>query len=495
MGAIELPVVKHTDLEKYLQTTDRQQLASVYLVCGEAFLCKSAFDVLLKALLPESERSLNYEVFDGTDEVIGAALERVNTYALVPGTKVVAIRDARLFYSRQDDGRILTKIQSAYKEGNLKRAARLFTGLLALLNLTYDDVTAGTRAKTLGLKAHRIDDGEWLDRIIAYCRDHNLVVPAGQDGPGMMQAAVEKGFPQGHHLILTTDVFDRRRSLYKSIQSHGIVIDCSVPKGTRQADKAAQEAVLANAAQATLKQHRKRIEREAYQALYEMTGFDLSVFVGNLQKLIDYVGDRPEITVNDVEVIVRRTKTDPIYAFTNALADRSTANALFFLDSLMSDNIHPLQILAAMTNQVRKLMVAKDFEQGPNGREWHAGITFRQFQQRIIPAIQAHDRQLQAHLDAWEQDLQGTHAAESGNRAKKQSKQPKVQGDLLLAKNPKNAYPVYQTLLKAANFSMPELTAAMDRLRHTDLVLKTTGQNAKIVIEQAVMHICGYGRI
>ncbi len=490
-----MSIVKHTELSKYIEQTHREQLAPVYLICGEAYLCKAAFDTLLKALLPESTHSPNYEAFDGGDDVIGDVLERLNTYALLPGTKVVALRDARLFYSRQNDRLILEKVRAAFKEGHLKKAAKLFTGLLALLNLSFDDVAPGTCVKALKLDAQSVNDGDWLDRVIAFCRDNNIMVPTGQDAPSLMQAALEKGFPSNHHLVLTTDVFDRRRSLYKSIQGKGVIIDCSVPKGSRQADKRAQETVLNNTMQAILKQHRKRIAREAYQVLHEMTGFDLTTFTGNLQKLIDYVGERQEITVEDVEAVARRTKTDPIYAFTNALADRSTANALFFLDSLLADNLHPLQILAAMTNQVRKLLIAKDFEQGPNGREWHAGITYRQFQQRVIPAIQAHDRDLQAHLEAWEQDLKTTGRAGDGSAKKpRPAGRRQVPSDLMLAKNPKNAYPIYQTLLKAANFSMAELLAALDRLSQTDLALKTTGQNAKIVLEDTILAVCGFGR-
>ena len=490
-----MPIVKHTELSKYIEQTDRGHLAPVYLICGEAYLCKSAFDTLLKALLPDATRSLNYESFDGGDDVLGDVLERINTYSLLPGTKVVAVRDARLFYSRQDDRRILEKVRAAFQEGHLRKAAKLFAGLLALLNLSFDDVAPETRVKTLKLDPQSGHNGEWIDGIIAYCRDNNVIIPTGQDGPSLMQAALEKGFPAHHHLVLTTDVFDRRRSLYKSIQEKGVIIDCSVPKGSRQADKMAQETVLNNTMQAILKQHRKKIEREAYQLLHEMTGFDLTTFSGNLQKLIDYVGERQEITVKDVESVTRRTKTDPIYAFTNALADRSTANALFFLESLLAENLHPLQILAAMTNQVRKLLIAKDFEQGPNGHEWHAGITYRQFQQRVIPAIQAHDRVLQAHLEAWEQDLKNKTRTEAGGAKKKKPAGPqKTQSDLMLAKNPKNAYPIYQTLLKAANFSLAELCAALDRLSQTDLALKTTGQNPKIMLEEAILEICGFGR-
>ncbi len=490
-----MSIVKHTELSKYIEQTDRKELAPVYLICGDAYLCKSAFDTLLAALLPESKRSLNYESFDGGDDVMGDVLERINTYSLLPGTKVVALRDARLFYSRQNDSRILEKVRAAFKEGQLKKAAKIFTGLLALLNLSFDDVAPATRAKALKLDVHHMNDGDWLDLVMDYCHDNNVTIPTGQDGPSLMQAALEKGFPPNHHLVLTTDVFDRRRNLYKSIQEKGVIVDCSVPKGSRQADKMAQETVLKNTMQAILKQNGKRIEREAYQVLHEMTGFDLTTFTSNLQKLIDFVGERQEVTVEDVEAVARRTKTDPIYAFTNALADRSTANALFFLESLLADDLHPLQILAAMTNQVRKLLIAKDFEQGPHGREWHAGTTYRQFQQRIIPAIQAHDRDIQAHIEAWEQDLKKTTRAEGSVAEKKRpSGKKKTQSDLILAKNPKNAYPIYQTLLKAANFTLAELLAALDRLSKADLTLKTTGQNAKIVLEEVILEICGFGR-
>jgi DNA polymerase-3 subunit delta len=489
-----LPVVKHTELKKYLQQTDRQQLAPVYLICGEAYLCKSAFDTLLSALLPKSQRSLNYESFDGVDDVIGDVLASVNTYSLLPGTKVVALRDARLFYTRQDDQRILKKVRAAYNEGHLRKAAKLFTGLLGLLHLSFDDVAPAARTQALKLDGQQAGEDDWLDPVIAFCGDNNLSIPTGQDGPSLMQAALEKGFPDQHHLVLTTDVFDRRRSLYKSIQEKGVVIDCSVPKGSRQADKSVQETILNNTMQTILKQHAKRIEREAYQLLHDMTGFDLATFTDNLQKLINYVGTRKEITVPDVEALVRRTKTDPIYAFTNALADRSTINALFFLDSLLTDNMHPLQILAAMTNQIRKLLIAKDFEQSANGREWHAGISFGQFQQHIVPAVQAHDRLIKTHLAAWEPDLANSDGAGNGTVKKKKQRLKKKSNtgdDLLLAKNPKNAYPIYQTLLKAANFSLGELLKAFEHLSQTDLTLKTTVQNPKTVLEEMVLAICG----
>ena len=77
--------------------------------------------------------------------------------------------------------------------------------------------------------------------------------------------------------------------------------------------------------------------------LHEMTGFDLRTFSGNLEKLVDYVGARQEITAADVEAVLNRTRQDPIYELTGALADRNPEQALFFLDSLLADGMFSLQ--------------------------------------------------------------------------------------------------------------------------------------------------------
>ena len=72
--------------------------------------------------------------------------------------------------------------------------------------------------------------------------------------------------------------------------------------------------------------------------MLEMTGFDLRTFSSNLDKLISYVGDRTEISIDDVETVLQRTKKDPLYELTNAVSERNAPQAIFFLDSLLSDN-------------------------------------------------------------------------------------------------------------------------------------------------------------
>ena len=55
--------------------------------------------------------------------------------------------------------------------------------------------------------------------------------------------------------------------------------------------------------------------------------------------------------------------------------------------------------------------------------------------------------------------------------------------DLVLAKNPKSPFPVYQTLKKSERFSLEELKTAVINLSETDKRMKSTGQDPRILLE------------
>ncbi|MGD9301189.1 MAG: DNA polymerase III subunit delta, partial [Desulfobacterales bacterium] len=92
-----MPIISYKDLGKYLEDRSSDPFLPVYLIYGEEFLVQGAFDELLNALIPASRRSLNFDPLDGTQANIHEVIERVNTFSLLPGTKVIALRDARLF--------------------------------------------------------------------------------------------------------------------------------------------------------------------------------------------------------------------------------------------------------------------------------------------------------------------------------------------------------------------------------------------------------------
>jgi DNA polymerase-3 subunit delta len=486
-----MPVISYKELKKHLNSRGEDPFAPVYLIYGEEMLTKSAFDELLGAMVPASERSINYEPLDGAHENIHEVIGRLKTYSLLPGIKVVSLRDSRIFYAGQDKDRLIESAQEAYAEDNIKKAAGHLRSLMSLLNLSYEDLDKSSREKSLGTSSALQADDAWLDEIIAYCRDNSLPVPAAADDGRTLQLAVEKGFPPNNHLIITTDMADKRRALFKTLSNNGMVIDCSVPKGDRRADRMAQEAVLTEKKNELLKAGKKTMDQEAYLALYEMTGFDLRTFSNNLEKLISYVGDRREITLTDVDTVLKRTKVDPIFELTNALADRQTAASLFFLDSILSSGIHPLQVFSALINQVRKLLLAKDFIESPHGREWQAACPYDYFQSRVIPAMVAYDRELLDHINGWQSLLdKGAAPGSAQSPAKVKKTTPKTATDLQVAKNPKNPYPIYLLLKKTERFSKAELLNAFEILGAAEKNLKTGGQKPKLVLEKVVLDIC-----
>jgi DNA polymerase-3 subunit delta len=484
-----MPEIKYNLLTQYLKDLrddSQKQFSQVYLIFGEELLVKTAYDELLGALLPAANRTANYDPIDGIIENINDVIERVNTFSLMSGAKVVAMRDSRVFYTNQDKGRLLEVSQKAYNEDNLKKAAKYFLSLMGNLNLSYEDVEKSNREKALKLDADMARESEWLDDIIGYCQENSLTIPEPADESVLLQKAIEKGFPQNNHLLITADMVDKRRSLYKTIKEKGIVIDCAVPKGDRRADRMAQEDVLIKKMTEILELNKKEMDKGAYRALVDMTGFDLRTFCGSLEKLIHYVGTRNTITVEDIKSILERTKKDPIYDLTNAIADRQIEKALFFLSSLLAAEFHPLQIFAAIVNQTRRLILAKDFTNSPQAKGWHAGVTFTLFQQNIMPSIVVYDRTMLETLEDWENSGSQTMAADQD----KPEKKIKIKTDLLLARNPKNAYPVYQLLKKSERYSKSELIAAFNHLNEADRQLKISAQNPKFILERLIFRIC-----
>lgn len=488
--------INYKTLEKYLADPEKdgggKPFSPVYLIYGEELLYKTALESLLKRLLPPTQRSLNYEPVEGTNENIHIALERVNTFSLLSGTKVVALLDSQVFYSKKMNAALIENAKEAYDNEDLEKAAGYFLSALQTLDLTLEDMKHETARKTLREHPNVGEDDKWIDQITGYCKDHQLTIPTtGQEGIQILEDAIVKGFPKNNHLIITTEMVDKRKRLFKKINEKGIIVDCSVPRGERRADKIAQEEVLQDRKEAILSPSGKTMGRDAYSALSEMTGFDLRTFSNNLEKLINYVGDRKTITAADVDFALERTKKDPIFELTNAVTDRNAEDALFFLSSLLSENIHPLQAMAAITNAMRKLWAIRSFMESAGGKTWQPNCQYNQFQRTVMPAIQVHDRALLDQLEEWE--TLGTARSEAGGEKAPpggKRKKSRLTTDLLVAKNPNNPYPVYQNFKKAERFTNGHLIDTMGILAGADKRLKSTGQNPKLVLEDTIIKLC-----
>lgn len=473
-----MPEISHKEFDSHLKTLNENDFSPIYLIFGEEMLFKDVFEALLSRLLPEKDRALCYEPFEGMGQSVSEAVSSVNTFSLTGGKKVVALKETSVFQSKKNEADILKKAKKAFDSGDLKKAEKPFLNVLGLCGFTLEDLAKKSVTKKL-VSGSDTDDGRWLDAMATHCRENRLSPPEEKDQASLLIESMEKGFPVNHHLLITTEFVDRRKALFKAMVKHGMVINCSIPKGVRKQDKIEQEKALREASLSILSRSAKTLDPGAFHAICEMTGFDMRAFSNGLEKLVDYIGKRKKITRQDVEALLSKTKNEPVFEFTNALADRKLDMALYFMKSLIADGMHPLQLLSAAVNQMRRLLLAKEVVQDLGSSNWSRITPYNTFTRTTMPLVIDGDKRFKETVAK----LREKANANSGAASKK------VATDLVMAKNPKSPYPVYQTLLKSEKFTREELILALEKLSDADLKLKSTGTDPGLILEKALFDI------
>lgn len=476
--------INYKDVNEYLAGTGEDDFATVYLIYGEEYLYKSVFESLLDRMIPPEKRSFGYEPADSESESLSEVIEKLNTFSLMPGRKVVSLCESKIFFSKNDEAAILSKTKTAADTGDTTKASKFLISLLSVTGLDYTTVLTEKGKKSIKFAETAGDDDQWLKDLVGHCLDQKVKIPESGDSAKILKEAIENGFPDNHHLIITTDLVDKRKSLFNTIKKNGIIINCSVPKGDRKADKDQQNAVLRENTTRILSKTGKQIDPAAYNYLCEMTGFDLRTFTGNLEKLISYSGEKGRISLDDARSLLRRTKQDPVYELSGAVAERNLEKALFYTGNLLKNSIYPLQILATVVNQVRRLLIAKDFIAGlPQGR-WRRGMDYTGFRNTVMPLVKENDSLIKQKIEEREKRFE---APESTGR---KTKKKKASTDIILAKNPNSPYPVYLLIQNSERYTLDELIMALEALKNADRRLKSTGEDARLVLDDTLIQIC-----
>jgi len=452
----------------------------LYLIHGDEYLVKDTFKQLKAKLLPEKKQKTNLTVIEGAIEHIPSAIEQLNTYSLMPGIRIVAINDSQIFYSGQDRSSLLEKGQAAFSENKMKKAASFFLNLLAAEKLSIEEIQPEKIDRTIQMitKEETSQHVQWMSEVSAHCIEQKLSVPDLKNFSEMLTETIEKGFAQRNILIITTDTVQKNRRLYKAIAKHGIVVNCQVPKGFIKADRDQQDKTFRENAQNILAQSGKKMTPDAYTLMRDMLGQGLRNFTVSLEKLIQYVGERNSITRDDVTAVLERTRQDPIFELTNALADRNLINALAVLDNLFENQFNPLQAVAAIANQIRRLILIDDVKARYKD-SYRKGMTFAHFKNSFFSNVLEYDQMMAEFAVESTQDT---------NISKKKKK--KVNTTLIIAKNPKSLYPVYLSFKSSDNYSRHELLQAIQLLYEADKRIKTGSQNNNQIIERMIIEIC-----
>ncbi|MGA7793780.1 MAG: DNA polymerase III subunit delta [Candidatus Acidiferrales bacterium] len=110
------------------------------------------------------------------------------------------------------------------------------------------------------------------------------------------------------------------------------------------------------------------LEPDAADELCDILNGDLASIHTELEKLSAYAGDRRKITLKDVDLLVISARKYEVWDLANMLAERKPAQALEFLDRLLSEGEQAPALLGALAWTYRKLLEAQEVPAG--APEW-----------------------------------------------------------------------------------------------------------------------------
>jgi DNA polymerase-3 subunit delta len=198
----------------------------------------------------------------------------------------------------------------------------------------------------------------------------------------------------------------------------------------------------------------KSISAQALDALYSRAGTELRTLNEELRKLISFVGDRAAITPADVSQVCDDLHKAAFYELTQSLRTRDFQKCVVALHENMKITAHPLQTLAMIISEVRKLMIARELLFTVFRSDWRSNITFR--------------------------DFQGVYKTVQSSEAGKTSLKALTSKD----------YALYMLLKDAQRFTLAELGQFMEWALEADIKLKSTKLAAKapyLILEELVL--------
>ena len=143
---------------------------------------------------------------------------------------------------------------------------------------------------------------------------------------------------------------DKRGKLYKAAKAAGREIEMNMPN----------ESVLAKWVGGQLNAAGKKMKRDAWSQFLNMTHDSMDNMATELDKLVSYVGDRNQITLEDVNAICIARVETKIFDMLNAISAKDLKKTLDLYQDMLSAKEPPMRILTMIVRQFRQMKVIKE---------------------------------------------------------------------------------------------------------------------------------------
>jgi DNA polymerase-3 subunit delta len=152
-------------------------------------------------------------------------------------------------------------------------------------------------------------------------------------------------------LVLEAEAVDKRQKWVKRVAKIGRVIECAGPSRPNEVRRWIE---------ARLSQRGMKASSGAAQALFELVGPDLDRLALEVEKLGLFVGERGEVSADDVAELVGQLRPRAVYELCDAIGERRLTNALRLVAELSDQGQPALALVGALANHFRKLLRARE---------------------------------------------------------------------------------------------------------------------------------------
>ena len=434
----------------------------VYLLFGDELLARQGVQKIVDALVPTEQQALSVEVLtDGTDAA--SVPLRLRTVSLLGGLKVVVVHDTKAFVSKQGTGQVFRKSFEAWQDEDAARALRFWmqgVGTAGQDRAFLERAAQGALDEAIWRDVLAIpqesDAENWVQTMAARALAEGAEIPSGMGGTAQIYESILKvGIPSGAVLILTAELVDQRRALFKRINELGVVFDCSVRAGRMGETQMRPELARAKIRE-LVEGAQKRMDPDAVDWIVERTGFSMRSLASELEKICLFVGTRPRIQVADVVAVLTSARETGLFDLTNALDERDTLRALRAVRGLLVQREAEVAILGLLASEVRQLLMARCAIERHLGGAFDPSLSYPAFQSRVLPRL--------------------AEGADDGSAAKLRGMHP---------------FRAFNLLKGASRYPLPELLRALAAIHALDLAGKTTGQLDGVALEGLILGLCG----
>jgi DNA polymerase-3 subunit delta len=371
-------------LEACLAEAREGRPAPVYLLDGDAFLSLRAARELAFALVPEAQRGLNLVELDAATAP-GELAAEIATGGLFGGGKVVLVQEPAFLTSKEDVEASFETARKAWADGRQREAARRLLALAAKGGWSATDLDPEERDPKADERLAREFRKEFgFEPDVAFLRGAGRYaiereMKAAKDDSSSLDAALERGLPSGHVLVIAAGKVDGRLPLVKKLAAAGRRVTLGIANEAKPWE--APRLALGPVIETLLAGTGKRVDRAGEARLAQLVGADARALASEVAKLAAYVGDRKVIGAADVDEVVTRVAEDPFFALGNAVEARDLAEALGVMGRSIADGASPFMLAGSLAGTLRRMIVERERARKVVGekristsREWEATV-------------------------------------------------------------------------------------------------------------------------